>query len=248
MRVHFLSFFDGLSDNKYKDAAIALKKMAIDMNIFSSIKFYTIKELEEDSDFSENVAFCKANLRGCGYWIWKPFIIWKRLKELDDGDILFYCDSCTSLNTKYRQRFIEYIEMAILNPQGNLFFEYVHRIGDWCKFDVIHELEAQGLIYEKEVVPGVLFTSATANNKELFKLCYETCCNKHMITDTPSIRLNLPQFKEHRHDQTIFSIRVRQMSQDSIHANLFHEIYQDTNNYPISIQTNHYRNYTNKPL
>jgi hypothetical protein len=238
--IHFVSFFDGLSNNKYMRAAIELKKMVTNMNVFSSITFYTIHDLEEDPDFSDNLAFCKANTRGFGYWVWKPFIILKRLKELDEGDILFYCDACTYINTKHRERFIEYIEMVRVNPRGNLFFEYINPIGNWCKFDVINQLDAHSLINEKEIVPGVLFTTATPHNKELFKLCYETCSNKHMITDAPSIRPNLPQFIEHRHDQTIFSIRVRQMSSESIHGNLFHELYSDTNSYPISIQRNHY--------
>jgi len=242
MKLHFISFFDGLSHNKYMRGAIALEKMVIDMNIFSSIKFYTAKDLEEDPGFSYNMDFCKANRRGFGYWLWKPFIICKRLNELNEGDILFYCDACTYINSNFRQRFIEYIEMTKANVNGNLFFEYLNPIGDWCKFDVIDELEAQGLIYEKEIVPGVLFTSATPHNKALFNLWYQTCCNKHMITDTPSIRPNLPQFIEHRHDQTIFSILVRQMSPESIHSNLWNEVdaREKPTTYPISIQANHY--------
>ena len=38
---------------------------------------------------------------------------------------------------------------------------------------------------------------------------YNISCNYHMIDDTPSIIPNVGSFKEHRHDQSIFSLLTK---------------------------------------
>lgn len=34
----------------------------------------------------------KLSERGSGFWAWKPFIIDAKLREVPDGDLVFYCD------------------------------------------------------------------------------------------------------------------------------------------------------------
>ena len=39
--------------------------------------------------------------RGYFWYMWKPYIIYKTLKSLNEGDVLFYCDSgMTIINTQ----------------------------------------------------------------------------------------------------------------------------------------------------
>ena len=41
---------------------------------------------------------------------------------------------------------------------------------------------------------------------EIVRIMQKSICNNyHVIDDSPSIRKNIPGFKEHRHDQSIFS-------------------------------------------
>jgi hypothetical protein len=47
-----------------------------------------------DPEFSERHKDVLARERGAGYWIWKPYITLRTLKqEMDEGDVLFYSDS-----------------------------------------------------------------------------------------------------------------------------------------------------------
>ena len=47
----------------------------------------------------EILSFIQAhNQRGAGYWIWKPYIIWKTLQDVEDGDIVCYIDSACLIN------------------------------------------------------------------------------------------------------------------------------------------------------
>lgn len=45
----------------------------------------------------------RAHKRGCGYWIWKPEIIFSALSRLKDGDILVFCDAGDVLFNTRRQ-------------------------------------------------------------------------------------------------------------------------------------------------
>lgn len=108
--------------------------------------------------------------------------------------------------------------------------------------DTVKYFGAEKLILEdnaKEVCPTVLFTSSTEKNKVFFKLYYEACCNYHNVDDSPSQAPNIPTFKDHRHDQTIFSILVRQMYTSSMSTVLFSEVLEPNNDKsPITIRSN----------
>ncbi len=136
--------------------------------------------------------------------------------------------------------------MVKKNKDGNLFFEYTNTISDWCKVDTLVELKAVHLFNEKEVVSNVIFTSANKKNIDFFKMMYEISCNYHLLDDSPSVLPNSPNFKEHRHDQSLFSILTRLYLPDSISSNPnsndinFYQRDHLRPLYPIWIQSNLY--------
>ena len=161
---------------------------------------------------------------------------------MDEGDVLLYADSGCELHVSGIERFMEYLEIVQKNENKNLFIGSETPIKDWCKMDTVKFFGAEKLILEddaKEVCPTVLFTSSTTKNKVFFKLYYEACCNYHNVNDSPSISPNIPTFKDHRHDQTIFSILVRQLYTTSISPVPFSEIYlPKSDKSPITIKSN----------
>jgi hypothetical protein len=220
MGIHLLTFAGEFIPRKYTFASLNLKKMAEEFNLFDTITIYTHETLNHFPDFLEkHLTFVVNNKRGFGYWIWKAFIIHKHLSSLKEGDILLYVDACTFLNIGAKDRFLEYIEMVKKNKDGNLFFEYTNIISDWCKVDTLVALNAVHLFNEKEVVSNVIFTTANKKNIDFFKMMYEISCNYHLLDDSPSILPNSPRYKEHRHDQSLFSILTRLLLPDSISTN-----------------------------
>ena len=100
-KLHLLTFADNhLSQyglNTYINKAQRLIEQCHKFQLFSKTYLYTAQNLLEkypefwaqhkdfiDSNFSKNI------WKGYGYWIWKPFLIWKTLQEMDEGDILLY--------------------------------------------------------------------------------------------------------------------------------------------------------------
>ena len=252
-RLHLLTFADNhLSQfglNNYTNMAQKLIRQAHEFNLFSKIHFYTAQTLfEKYPEFHKahgdfiNSNFQKNIWRGYGYWIWKPFLIWKTLCEMDEGDVLLYADSGCELHVSGIERFMEYLEIVQKNENKNLFIGSEAPMKDWCKMDTVKFFGAEKLILEdnaKEVCPTVLFTSSTEKNKVFFKLYYEACCNYHNVDDSPSLSPNISTFVDHRHDQSIFSILVRQLYTASISAVPFSEIYiPNSDKSPITIQSN----------
>lgn len=51
--------------------------------------------------------------RGFGFWIWKPFVIQKRLNQIPDGDFLVYADQGFHIQSSGKDILNEYIETLI---------------------------------------------------------------------------------------------------------------------------------------
>lgn len=60
---------------------------------------------------NQHRGFITANSRGHGYWIWKPYIILRQLREMQEGDYLFYTDAGASILEHRRSKFNEYIQL-----------------------------------------------------------------------------------------------------------------------------------------
>jgi len=73
-------------------------KEANDLNIFDKIICETDKTIINDTEFSNqllNNDFKNVfnSRRGGGYYIWKPYIIYKHLQLLNENDILVFVDA-----------------------------------------------------------------------------------------------------------------------------------------------------------
>lgn len=205
MGVHFLTFYDGFL-LKYKIAAKQLMQWVYDYSLFDTITSLTFRYLEDEPDFKKHVPFVKTNTRGFGYWIWKPFAIRKALRNLRDGDVLVYMDACTKLNIEGKPRFLEYLQWVEQSKHGMVVIGSPHKVKTWCKMDLILEMNAEHLFDNEMLMAGIVFLK---KNEVIMNFvdCWCSLVEKyHLIDDSPSIASNHPEFIEHRHDQSIFTL------------------------------------------
>ena len=91
-----------------------------------------------DKDFKNIHSNCLSIKKGGGLWLWKPYIILKELKELDDNDILMYIDSGAKV-VKDIQPLIEYMNNNNLNMYSG---EMINQVEiKWSKKELLHELD-----------------------------------------------------------------------------------------------------------
>ena len=182
--------------------------------------------------------------RGAGYWLWKPYIILKTLNKLNSGDYLFYCDSGANL--------IENISYLIedLKKSGQ----------DLMPFDLQQSPEKKFtkrdvFLYNECDVPYVtntnIFDAAfqliiKSNWSMNFYTEYlKQSCIENLITDCPNKYgiPNYPDFIDHRHDQSIYSVNVKKNKLITFRTpsqyGLGFEKFYKYNNYPQII--NHHR-------
>ena len=156
--------------------------------------------------------------RGGGYWVWKPYIIYKKLKEMEDNDILVYIDSGCTLNIftkEARKRFSDYIEMVNNHWTGFLRF----RLPSNCKetiynnkyfldfFKKRYNCDINEYMKDTQLLNGILIMR---KNKFVMKFFEE---HLKMINDNPKIHTELysQPNEEHRHDQSVMSLLYKHM-------------------------------------
>ena len=87
VKYHFITF----ATPDHMSFAEANVKSALEVGGFDTAKIYTMDDI--DNDFKKKNNFILSQKRGSGYWLWKPYIILKKLLEIEEGDILCYNDS-----------------------------------------------------------------------------------------------------------------------------------------------------------
>lgn len=155
--------------------------------------------------------------RGAGYWIWKPYLIYKSMLDMEDGDILIYADSGVE--------FVNNVSHIIDRMDQDIFFftnGFPHV--EWCKGDVLkHVLQwdmeidfgsnsAMGqrsfldvIRSHKQIQASVIFFRVNQSTLDFLKEWLLYCQMPGFIDDSPSKLPNYPTFAEHRHDQAILT-------------------------------------------
>ncbi len=216
--IYALMFSSGSSN--YKDALLRLYHQVKNTNIFDVILPYMENDLIKDTDFwIKHSNFILKNKRGYGYWLWKPYIILKTLKEMKDDDILVYLDLGCEVDIRKKDKILKLIDLV---KNDLIIGSFTHNDIQWCKGDLIYKLNINN--------PSMLLSPQHQASSIMIKKCQKTIDlvsewyqiaiedNYHYLNDSPSIKPNLKGFIEHRHDQSIFSLLTKKYNIYSKHT------------------------------
>ena len=180
------------------------------MGLFDDIFIYTEKNL--DKDFKrKHRQILKFGTRGFGYWIWKPNIIKQALRTMQEGEQLLYADAGCHLNSEGKKRLLEYFDIVEQSELkiGAFQLEDVHNEYCWSKKDLIVHLGVQDN-------DDILNSGQICATQVLLQKCEQSTAfvdewlnimeNYHFSDDSRSISPEHPNFKGHRHDQSVFSL------------------------------------------
>lgn len=218
------NIFISYGDEKFKKSLKLIKKEAEDVGIFDNIITYTPKDLPTSIKSSPLFLFKK----GGGYWIWKPYIIYKTLQQCNDEDIIYYADAGCTLNTNSKEWDTFQNEICIHNA---IFFQYRSDVQyegwlNFCKKEynnspqIVHWMKPSTIAYFTEFFGNQDFllynkiwggAIIIKKNPQIIHFIEQwlmiSVFHPELICDPFGAELShIPEsFNEHRHDQSILT-------------------------------------------
>jgi hypothetical protein len=159
----------------------------------------SIVDIRLDDSFIEfNEDILKQD-RGCGYWLWKPFIIALEMTEMKDGDILIYSDAGV--------KWINNVNEIISRMDQDIFlFSNGHQHIYWTKMCIMAGICREPIPESyTQVQASVIFFKVNSFTRKFVKEWLLFCQMPGWIDDSESILPNVQGFAENRHDQAILS-------------------------------------------
>ena len=195
---NYINVNKDLIDNKY--------------NLFNEVKLLTENDLDDYIKPIVESNIKKYGIRGCGYWIWKPYIILQELNKLQEGDILVHLDIHCHLNI-IKDKFEDIInelnnQSVILGYAG--FNDYMYtttklrqHIENYLEYK-FNENELNMFQYES----GIQFMKNNEFSRNFIKTWFDLMLSgldyvSDMYNDDT---LNHETFIENRHDQSVISL------------------------------------------
>ncbi|MCM1233970.1 MAG: hypothetical protein NC489_28010 [Ruminococcus flavefaciens] len=163
--------------------------------------------------------------RGSGLWLWKPYIIMKTLEQVNDGDVVFYCDAGAYF---------------IRNPHE--WFALIREENIWCsvlplieeqftKKSVFKALKADNAIKKNRQFQASFFSVKKCEEGLGFvKEWLELCKKAELLVPVHNVSNEGENFIAHREDQSILSVLLKKHYakeyQDPTQYYRFPEIYK----------------------
>ncbi len=213
MKVYLVSF----ADINYLKAQKRLNKSATKFGIDQKLSFSFCDLLH--TKFYQNNREILDLKRGAGYWLWKPYIILEAMRQANDGDIIFYCDSGVEIIGDI----LPLVDICKEN-EGLMLFQVPFFTGkmtntNWTKRDCFVLMNADTPEFHKAKQVSGTFQLYIKNQKNIQFVTewLALCKDPRLITDIPNTCgfRNFPEFFDHRHDQSILSILAQRNNMET---------------------------------
>lgn len=207
-----------------KRSAKRLLSQAIESEFYDEIKIISSDKIDDILKCKINNLLSKGKKRGFGYWIWKPYLIKKIFDEINYGDIINYVDVGCHIIKKNSKNFNQYISFIKKEKNWILPFQYntnlkysIKNISfpnrderKYTKGDLLEHFNFYNnykITDTPQFWAGCFFikkTDLSINFLQEWMNIFDN--NFQLIDDSPSIKKNLAEFQENRHDQSVYSL------------------------------------------
>jgi hypothetical protein len=214
----FLSY----GNKRFVQSRERIRAEACRLNIFRQVKIETDESIRQDPEFDKalsNPDFRRTmrERKGGGFYLWKPYILYKHLRKLPNHGVLVYCDAgCTIPNNrKTRAKLKEFIKVVQNHPSGVLSFEIPRPERVWTKSDIFEHFGCvdESLTHSKQREAGRIHVVRKCEaSLNLYRLWWETARDHPLLFDN-KVRSGVPNlsgFRQNRNDQSVWSVLCKQ--------------------------------------
>ncbi len=219
-RVHLVTYGSGAF-------ARSVKRLVSDARRFGFSKIHVYRPEMLPRDFIRaHQKFLVQSRRGDGYWLWKSYIVQDVLSRLPDGAMLFYADAGCAINVDAQARFYEWVDLC--DARDVISFEMVKETlleKYWTKMSVAEFMNCTAPQYLEtgQIAAGIFGIKKTPRTVDLVRRWHDICCLEWTIDNSVQPPKNDEGFREHRHDQSVFSLLLKQAGFASLRDETFPE-------------------------
>ena len=207
------------ADWRFRPAQLAHERTALRIGKFDKYIAYSPRDLARD--FVRRNKHILGRRRGGGYWLWKPYVIYKTLATLKGDDLLMYADAGTF--------FLRSIDSGVDflghredkgEEKGLISFESRGIEKLWTKRDVFVLMDCDTPRYTdtRQRLGGIHLWRRTPFTMKFLEEWLHYAQDERIITDIPNRcgKPNYDGFSDNRHDQSIFSLLTKKYDLPSL--------------------------------
>ena len=165
---------------------------------------YTQEDIDEN--FKESNKKILSYKRGAGLWLWKPYVINKALKLINDGDYLIYSEAASIYI-----RPIQYLVCSLEKSGQDIMVFGLPLVSEqWTKHETFVRMHCENEGFEKK---NQISASFILVKKSLFSVTFikeylSFCCDEATISSVQFDQRieNSKNYIAHREDQSVFSL------------------------------------------
>lgn len=200
--MHFITY----GNHRFSQSKERIVKEAQEFG-FTTTKAYGPSDL--DDEFRSRFDNILKQPRIGGYGIWRPYIIKDALSKLKENEILVYLDAGCTINSKGKNRFIQYMEYINESEFGMISYQMIHPEKYWTTEQIFEyfKLDKDSPIRESgQYLDGILIMRKCPHVEKLVDLWLKAVYdNALMFTDTYNGQQQA-YFRDNRHEQSVFSV------------------------------------------
>jgi len=206
MKICLVSF---ATTPKFKFNQFVLNRSALRYGGVTEVSSWNVRRLEKEP-FREEHRRVLDQERGAGYWLWKPFIIQRELERMGAGDYVVYSDCGRS--KRFISRSIRPLLARCSESRGVFPGVYIPQFGPnrkWTKRDcfVLMDCDSERYWNHCQIQPSFSVWQKNDFSLSFLDQWLRYCTDPRILTDIPNAcgLPNLPDFIDHRHDQSILT-------------------------------------------
>lgn len=173
------------------------------------------QDIAETAFYTRNAVVLSA-LRGAGFWLWKPHLLLERVRRLAADECILYSDAGRTAYYAFTARPRRLIARMAAGGQGFLLGCPVAHMGPirvWTKRDCLEIMgAAEGPVRDAPLLMTWSLWTNTPQAIAFLESWLAYASDPRCLTDWPNVlgKPDLPDFREHRFDQSIMSILAYQ--------------------------------------
>lgn len=206
-----MKVYISFADEKFKKAQQYASKMAMKRGKVDKVIEYGPEDIDNEF-YNKNIDIFRIK-RGAGLWLWKPYIIYRTLFEMDWGDYLIYCDAgayCFN-DVEYLTNALDASGRDILCFDAGALIEY-----QYTKPEAFKKMgcQNQGFELTAQRIATYIVCKKSPESMKFFKEYLDFAQDIEILYDNDPTcsKATVEGFVAHREDQSIFSLLTKKYS------------------------------------